>query len=93
LSNLSEFSQQVFNINQTANKFNLYSNNSAVLEGDLDLQWPMNGVQPYSEIYNHYNNLDYLKDKDNPDFVHYDTYGYLNSKYNTIKAQWDDLMD
>lgn len=93
LSNLTEFSKQVFNINQTANKTNLYSNFSAVLEGDLDLQWPMNGVQPYSEIYNHYNNLDYIKNKSNPDFIHFDTFEYLDTRYKTIKSQWSVLTD
>lgn len=90
-SKLSDFTRSVIEINNTSQKFNLYSNSLMVLEGKVSTEWPPQKLQHYASIFNHYNVREYLQDP--AAFLAagkgFNVHEVFTSAYNEITSNWD----
>lgn len=92
-SNLSKFAKSVIEINKESKKFNLYSNSLLVLNGKLSIEWTPSNLQPYSEIYHHYNNSEYLKDPIGWSAIHeFKILEMFKDKHKHIKDNWENWL-
>lgn len=86
LSNSTPFVESLLEINNNSQKFDLYSSSRLVLDGYISLEWGPEGIQPYSDFYNYYNNLSYIKDPEN--YPEKSVSSYTKSAYETIASNW-----
>ena len=50
IENATAFMKDVYTINTTSQKFNLYSQNAMVISGVVSLEWPPRGAQMYASL-------------------------------------------